>query len=82
VEDGDLIAQICACYRDTEVKLLRGNLKEIEKETKIGGDQFTMKAKMKLQQDQLETAERRINSLRSEVFRGQNGLVCYASLPL
>ena len=53
--------------RETEIRMLRNGQKEIERESNLSGDLYTMRTKLKMLQDQLDASEKKIRQLRDEV---------------
>ena len=47
--------------------MLRNGQKEIERESNLSGDLYTMRTKLKMLQDQLDASEKKIRQLRDEV---------------
>lgn len=50
--------------------MLRSTQKEIERDTNLSGDVFTMKAKLKSLQEQVDNSDKKISALRNEVRLG------------
>lgn len=55
-------------FSDTEIQMLRNTQKEIKRDSNLSGDVFTMKAKLRSLQEQVESGENKISALRNEVL--------------
>ncbi|XP_067928454.1 golgin subfamily A member 4-like [Watersipora subatra] len=60
--------------RETEIRMLRNKEKEIERESSLSGDKYTMKTKLRTLQDQVDFGEKKIVELREEIITRDKNL--------